>query len=95
MNLMRPFISVPHSTLGILAVCCTVIAILLCLSTDPVPAQNALEEEPDINLLMQGKAYVYKLDPEGSTGKGYKLVYMVAAPLGAYWKFKTDKEIKK
>ena len=65
---------------------------LLCLSPDPVPAQNAPEDEPDINQLMQGKAYVYKLDPEGSAGKGYKLVYMVAAPLGAYWKFKTDFE---
>ena len=69
-----------------------VFSILLCLSPDPVPAQKAPEDEPDINQLIQGKAYVYKLDPEGSAGKGYKLVYMVAAPLGAYWKFKTDFE---
>jgi len=69
-----------------------VFTILVCLSPDPVLAQKAPEDEPDINQLIQGKAYVYKLDPEGSAGKGYKLVYMVAAPLGAYWKFKTDFE---
>ncbi len=39
---------------------------------------------------MQGKAFVYKLDPEDSAGKGYKLVYMVAASVKAFWKFKTD-----
>ena len=86
----RPFISVSFPALGILALFCTVFVILICLSPDHVPAQNAPEDEPDINQLRQGKAYVYKLDPVGYAGKGYKLVYMVAAPLGAYWKFKTD-----
>ena len=40
--------------------------------------------------MLANAAYVYKLDPEGSAGKGYKLVYMVAASLRAFWKFKTD-----
>ncbi|MBT8112238.1 MAG: hypothetical protein KJO47_01035 [Gammaproteobacteria bacterium] len=39
---------------------------------------------------MQGKAYIYKLQPTDRVGKGYKLVYMVAAPLETYWNFKTD-----
>ena len=41
---------------------------------------------------MQGKAYIYKFHSEQATGKGYKLVYMVAAPLDSYWNFKTDFE---
>lgn|GEM_PF-501553 len=86
----RPLISVLFPTLGEFMVSCTVFTILLCLSPDPILAQKSPQDEPDINQLMQGKAYVYKLDPEGSAGKGYKLVYMVAAPLGTYWKFKTD-----
>jgi hypothetical protein len=41
---------------------------------------------------MQGKAYIYKLHPEDMVGKGYMLVYLVSAPLSAYWNFKTDFE---
>ena len=53
-------------------------------------AQESSDNEPDINQLMQGKAYVYKLHPENTAAKGYKLVYMVSVPLSAYWNFKTD-----
>jgi hypothetical protein len=88
----HPVTSVSFPTLGILAACCTVFTILLCLSPDHVLAQNSPENEPDINQLMQGKAYVYKLDSEDRASKGYKLVYMVAAPLEAFWNFKTDFE---
>ncbi|MGD8291402.1 MAG: hypothetical protein PVF37_06840 [Desulfobacterales bacterium] len=55
-------------------------------------AQNVPENEPDIKLLKQGRAYVYKLYPENIDGMGYKLVYLISAPLEAYWKFKTDFE---
>ena len=86
----RPSIIFLFPTLGLLALSCAVFTALLYLSPDHVGAQNTPEDEPDINQLMQGKAYVYKLGPEGPAGKGYKLVYMVAAPLEVYWKFKTD-----
>ena len=66
--------------------------ILLGLSPNRGLAQDSPESEPDINQLMQGKAYIYKLHPENAAGKGYKLVYMVAAPLSVYWNFKTDFE---
>jgi len=61
----RPLISVLFPTLGEFMVSCTVFTILLCLSPDPILAQKSPQDEPDINQLMQGKAYVYKLDPEG------------------------------
>ena len=93
-NHKRPLIPLTSLILVKLAVSwiCTVAAILLYLSPDTVLAQQSPASEPDIEQLRQGKAYVYKLDPPNtvSTGKGYKLVYMVAAPLAAYWKFKTD-----
>ena len=85
-----PLISVSSPILGTLAVSCTVFAILLGLSPDLAMAKTLPENEPDTNQLLQGKAYAYKLYPDGSAGKGYKLVYMVAASLKAFWKFKTD-----
>jgi len=92
MTLNRLLNSVSFPALGILAVSCAMLTILLYLLPDPVLAQTSPEIEPDIDQLKQGKTYIYKLDPENSTGKGYKLAYMVAAPLAAYWKFKTDFE---
>ena len=70
----------------------TGLILLLCLLPNYALAQKAPENEPDINELRQGKVYIYKLDSEDAAGKGYKLIYMVAAPLDAYWKFKTDFE---
>jgi len=61
------------------------LAILLYLLPDPVLAQTSPEIEPDIDQLKQGKTYIYKLDPEDSTGKGYKLVYIVTQT--AYFDF--------
>jgi hypothetical protein len=90
MNNIHPSTSVSFPILGISVVSFTVFAILLCLSPDLAMAKTSPVNEPDINQLLQGKAYVYKLDPEGSAGKGYKLVYMVAASLKAFWKFKND-----
>ena len=90
MKLNRLLTSVSFPNLGKLAASLTVFTILLYTSPDHVSAQKSPKDEPDLNQLMQGKAYIYKLDSEDATGKGYKLVYMVAAPLRAYWKFKTD-----
>lgn len=53
-------------------------------------AQGLTEREPTLSQLMQGKAYIYKIQPTNRIGKGYKLVYMVAVPLETYWNFKTD-----
>ena len=92
MTLNRLLNSVYFPDLGILAVSCAMLTILLYLLPDPVLAQTSPKLEPDIDQLKQGKAYVYKLDPVDTTGKGYKLVYMVTAPLDVYWKFKTDFE---
>ncbi len=92
MTLKRLLIPVSFPTFGILAVSCAMLTIVLYPAQDSVLAQNSLELVPDIDQLRQGKAYIYKLDPEDSAGKGYKLVYMVAAPLAVYWKFKTDFE---
>ena len=83
-------ISNSFSILGKFAVFCTVFALSLNLLQYPVMAQNAPGNEPDLNQLIQGKAFIYKLESPDSAGKGYKLVYMVNAPLGTYWKFKTD-----
>lgn len=90
MNYFHSKMPAAFSLRGRLAACCTVLTILLCLLPKHGFAQDSPENEPDINQLMQGKAYIYKLYPEDAAGKGYKLVYMVAAPLSAYWNFKTD-----
>lgn len=92
MNYLNSKMPAPFSLRGRLAVCCMVLTILLGQSPNHSFAQDSLGNEPDINQLMQGKAYIYKLYPEDAAGKGYKLVYMVAAPLSAYWNFKTDFE---
>ncbi|MBT8368643.1 MAG: hypothetical protein KJP23_28450 [Deltaproteobacteria bacterium] len=82
----------PFFSHGRLAACCTVLIILLGLSPNHGFAQDSPENKTDISQLKQGKVYIYRLYPEEAAGKGYKLVYMVAAPRSAYWKFKTDFE---
>ena len=46
--------------------------------------------DPDEKQLLSGKPIIYKLKPERQAGRGYKLSYLVDAPLLNYWKFKTD-----
>ena len=75
-----------------LAVFCMVLATLLLPALRHGFGQEPLNEAPDSSRLKQGKAYIYKLNTGNETGRGYKLVYMVAAPLSIYWKFKTDFE---
>jgi hypothetical protein len=72
--------------------CGSVLILLFCFLPNYAAAQASPANEPDLNQLNQGKVFIYKLDPADVAGKGYKLVYMVAAPLGAYWNFKTDFE---
>ena len=92
MSHSRPITSLTSDGRVILTLTWAVAVILFCLSPDHVLAQPSPENEPDIDQLRQGKAYVFKLNPPKAigTGKGYKLVYMVAAPLAVFWKFKTD-----
>ena len=92
MSLTRLTNSVYYSALGILALSCAMLIIQLFPLPDSVLAQNSQEFEPIIDQLRERKTYIYKLDTADTAGKGYKLVYMVAAPLAVYWKFKTDFE---
>ena len=55
-----------------------------CLSSeipDTVPAEQQY---------ISSKPIIFKLKPERKDGRGYKLVYLVDAPLEVFWKFKTD-----
>lgn len=49
-------------------------------------------KEPDKAALVEGKAFIRKLQPQqkDGNGSGYELVYVVDASLNAFWKFKTD-----
>ena len=73
-----------------LKACCAVMIFLFGILPSHCFAQDLPDNGPDINQLMQGKAYIYKLHPEDMAGKGYILIYIVSAPLSAYWNFKTD-----
>ncbi len=56
----------------------------ICLSSeipDPEPAEQQY---------LSSKPIILKLKPERKDGRGYKLVYLVDAPLEVFWKFKTD-----
>ena len=55
-------------------------------------ANGLLAEEPDNAALLEGEALIRKLIPQQAdgTGSGYELIYIVDAPLDAFWKFKTD-----
>ena len=68
--------------------CACFIILLYCVSfglTAEIPGP-----EPTKQQLLSGKPFIYTLKPERQGGRGYKLVYLVDAPLFAYWKFKTD-----
>ena len=70
----------------------TVLYVLLTLAhctTAGLSSENQAAVPTDQQLL-GGQPYIYKLQPERPEGRGYKLIYMVDAPLDVYWKFKTD-----
>jgi hypothetical protein len=50
----------------------------------------ASPDEPDEQRLLTGTPFVYKLKSEEPEGRGYRLVFVVDAPLNIFWQFKTD-----
>jgi hypothetical protein len=46
--------------------------------------------EPAEQQFLSNNPIIFKLKPEREDGRGYKLVYLVDAPLDVFWKFKTD-----
>ena len=70
------------------AVLYVLLTLALC-TTSGLSSENQTPEPTDQQLL-GGRPFIYKLEPERQSGRGYKLIYMVDAPLEAYWKFKTD-----
>ena len=65
------------------------ILITILFSVSNLPAQDDPQKLTEQKLL-NGFPLIFKLKPEKKHGRGYKLVYLVDAPLDIYWKFKTD-----
>ncbi|MGD8301583.1 MAG: hypothetical protein PVI55_04140 [Desulfobacterales bacterium] len=59
--------------------------VILPLLTFELEAQGTNEAE-----LLDGKTLIRKLPPSQQGGSGYELIYVVDAPLNAFWRFKTD-----
>lgn len=53
-------------------------------SSEP-PVPESFEQQ-----YLNSKPIIFKLKPERKDGRGYKLIYLVDAPLDVFWKFKTD-----
>ncbi len=53
-------------------------------------ASELLSEKTIEKELLSGKAIITKLKPRHQKGNGYKLVYLVDAPIDVFWNFKTD-----
>jgi hypothetical protein len=56
----------------------------------PALASESLTAVSDEEALLEGKVFIFELKPQEQGGGGYKLVYLVDAPIDAFWKFKTD-----
>jgi hypothetical protein len=65
------------------------ILITILFSFSNLPAQDDAQEISE-QKLASGHPLIFNLKPEKEEGRGYKLVYLVDAPLDIYWKFKTD-----
>ena len=61
-----------------------------CLVALPFLTLELPAQEAEKTKLLEGKALIRKLPPAQQGGSGYELVYVVDAPLEAFWKFKTD-----
>ena len=61
---------------------------LFCASTSL--SSEISTAEPTEKQHLSSKPIIFKLKPERKDGRGYKLVYLVDAPLDVFWKFKTD-----
>ena len=46
--------------------------------------------EPELEQLLSGEPFIYRIEPEPRGGEAYKLVYMVEVPIEIFWRFKTD-----
>jgi hypothetical protein len=57
------------------------------LSLLPASGHSA---EPLEQRLLSGQPIIHLLEPDDKDGRGYKLIYVVDAPLNVFWKFKTD-----
>ena len=66
----------------------TLVALFFSVST--VLAAESLTMVPDEEALLEGRALISELKLQRQNGAGYKLVYLVDAPIEAFWKFKTD-----
>ena len=56
----------------------------------PVYHRKFLHLNPPANNILGSNPIIINLKPERKEGRGYKLVYLVDAPLDVFWKFKTD-----
>jgi hypothetical protein len=56
-----------------------------------LPSQSSAAE-PNQQQDFDSDPILFKLWPEGKAGRGYKLIYLIDAPLDAAWGFKTDFE---
>jgi len=64
--------------------------ILICITFLSGIPRQALSQEGGDEKVIGNRILIFKLTPAQREGKGYKLVYMVDAPLEVFWKFKTD-----
>lgn len=64
------------------------VALLFAVIT--VFSSESLTAMPVEKKLLEGQALIYELRPKRQSGAGYKLVYLVDAPIDVFWKFKTD-----
>lgn len=62
---------------------------ILWISLSLLPASGKTSETLEQQLL-DGHSVIHLLEPQDRDGKGYKLIYVVDAPLEIFWKFKTD-----
>jgi len=68
-------------------------AILLVFLGEPHAVASEMtksETDNQTQAVASSKTLIFKLKPERKEGRGYKLVYLVDAPLEVFWKFKTD-----
>ena len=68
----------------------TCVFVALLFSAIPAFASERSTGEPDEKELLEGKVFILSLKPQQQDGGGYKLVYVVDAPIDAFWEFKTD-----
>ena len=66
----------------------TVVALFF--TVNPALASESLNTIADEAALLEGQVFIFELEPQQQNGGGYKLIYLVDAPIDVFWKFKTD-----